>query len=93
MEQEEKGIEKKEQEDDKKNEKSATGEEKMRKKSNQENVSKQNPSRFRIFERCSLDQKDVNTEDKKVDTCTFNNTVTLDTSKQCLPNLLESSNR
>ena len=93
MEQEEKGIEKKEQEEDKKNEKLPLGGEKMRKKSDQENVSIDNSSRVKVFERCSLDRNYAKKYNTKVDPCSFNKTVILDTSKECLSNPLESANR
>ena len=64
MEEGEKRIEKREEENEEKNEKSPLGEEKMRNKSNVENMSQS--SRFKIIQQCGLDQNnDVNVKENK----------------------------
>ena len=95
MDLEEKGIQKKEQEEDKKNETSPPplGEEKMRKESSQENVSKENFSQFKIFEVYSPEQMNANKHNKQVDNRAFNERVMLDIGNECLPHPLESANR
>lgn len=90
MQEEEKRVEKDEQETDKKNKKSLLGEEKMRTKSDPENVSKKTSSRFKVFEVCSFDQKDASCLSRSVDGVCFNKSSTVDTKKQCLPECLES---
>lgn len=93
MEEEEKRIEKAEQGKDKKNEKSPSGKEKMRKKSIQENVSKQNFSQFKIFDRCGLDLTDDRVPDTSVSVTVFNETLADDSNKEWLGQPLECANR
>ena len=90
MEEEEKRIEKAEQEKDKKNEKSPSGEEKMQKKSSQENVSNECFSQFKIFERRGLDQTDAELPDTNVSDTIFSKTLVDDSSKG---QTLECANR
>ena len=91
MEEAEKWIEKREQENEKKNEKSPLGEEKMRNESNVENVS--NPSRFKIFERCSVDPLN-HTNTKLVDNvCTSNQASNINSVQLDLTSSPESANR
>ena len=93
MEQEEKRIEKKEQEEATKNEISPLGEEKMQKKSTQEIVSKENSSRFKVFERYSANTNDTKKYSNQVDVCAFNKPSISDTTTGYLSKALESANR
>ena len=93
MEEEEKRIEKAEQEKDRKNEKSPSGKEKMRKKSSQENVLKENFSQFKIFGRCGLDQTDSRVPDTNVSVTVHNKTLVVDSNNEKLVQPLECANR
>ena len=91
MEEGEKRIEKREQVNEEKNEKSPLREEKMQNESNVENVS--NPSRFKIFERCSVDQ--INHSNTKLveNICTSNQSSKLNGEQGGLTSYENSANR
>ena len=91
MEEAEKWIEKREQENEKKNEKSPLGEEKMRNESNVENVS--NPSRFKIFERCSVDPLNHSNTKLVNNVCTSNQVSEINSLQGDLTSSAESANR
>ena len=91
MEEGEKRIEKREQENEEKNEKSPLGEEKMRNKSNVENMSQS--SRFRIIQQYSQDR--INDPDIKVNhsSCVSNQNLTVQADQNCLPSSVNCANR
>ena len=91
MEEGEKRIEKREQENEEKNEKSPLGEEKMRNKSNVENMSQS--SRFRIIQQYSQDR--INDVGIKVNQniCVSNQNLTVEADQNCLPSSVNCANR
>ena len=93
MEQEETGLGKKEQEEDKEHDISPLEEEKMQKNSNQETVSKENSSRFTVFERYSTDTNDTSKCSNQSDVFAVNKPSISDTTKEYLHIPLESANR
>ena len=91
MEEGEKRTEKREQENEEKNEKSPLGEEKMRNKSNVENMSQS--SRFRIIQQYSQDR--INDVGIKVNQniCVSNQNLTVQANQNCLPSSANCTNR
>ena len=89
MEEGEKRTEKREEENEEKNEKSPLGEEKMRNKSNVENMSQS--SRFKIIQQCGLDKNnDVNL---KVNQNFCDPNLTVRGYQNCLPSSTDCANR
>ena len=84
-------TEKREQENEEKNEKSPLGEEKMRNKSNVENMSQS--SRFRIIQQYSQDR--INDVGIKVNQniCVSNQNLTVEADQNCLPSSVNCANR